>query len=256
MIIKVDYPDFRASPFDMFSVYGGKKDPRATKGNGYKEMIKEIMDLHNLFKNRETPLILPSLGVYFSEGLDYLDGTSKHSKTAVDNLWPRIDNIKDDNHENKIFPLSPRAVFSAMGLSQAFKMMAELRKAEGMGDDMDFFLDTLKFTVPYSGVLADEFVTQAHNGDFYSAFDDLMKGIRADLDDKKDALSAALIGANTGMRAPKALDALVAQENVSEWTPVREAVESWADYKKANPDEVNNKLDSIIEEAKKEQSKK
>ncbi|MBU1199015.1 MAG: AAA family ATPase [Nanoarchaeota archaeon] len=252
MIVEVDYPDFCTTPLDDVLIFMGKKDPRTTQGNNYKNMSKEIIDLHNLFKNREIPLILPVIGEYFHKGLDYLDGTGKHSKRAVKNLWPRINDIKDGNHENKVFPLSKRAIFSAMGLSQAFKMMAELRKNEGIGDDIDFFLDSLKFTVPYSGVLADEFVTQAHNGDFYSAFDDLMQGIRIDLGEKKDALSAALIGANNGMKVPKALDALVAQEDVSEWTPVREAVESFVDYRKENPDGVI-KLDSIIEETKKEE---
>ncbi len=246
VIVKLDDPDYRPTAFDKFEIYGGKRDPRASLPDGSKDMLEDILAVHEAFKSRPLPRILQALGVYFSEGLDYLQGTRRHSKIAVADHWPNVEGVRQETDESKIMPLSPRAVFSTVGLSQALAMIAESRGLE-VKDSVHLFLDALRLTVPYSGVLAPNYVHNEFGGDTYAAFDAVITGIREDIGRKKEALETALAFAEFGEAREDVLDDLCPVSEESRWTSVRHAIEQVAAQGPQDP----QPLSAIVEEYKK-----
>lgn len=245
MIIKLDYPDYQTTPFDDLQIFSGKKDPRATLPQNSKGILDEILQAHKNFKARETPSILPLLAVYFTKGLDYLLTTKKHSKRAVDDKWPNVEGIRSDTDESKIFPLSKRAIFSSLALSQSLEMIAE-NKGYAIKDSTDFFLDSLRLTVPYSGVLAKNFVDNEYGGDVYSAFDAIMTHIRVDIKKKLPYLEQSLMLAEVGQT-----DSLLLKEIASDgrWIPVKDAIVSYSEYRKIAPSEKAKMISEILKKA-------
>lgn len=149
LIVKLDDPQFCTTEEDDGFIFDTKKDPRATAPLSGRDALDDILALNNEFRCREVPAILPALGVYFHKGLDYLETSSRHSKRALDLVWPNGDGIKKDTDESKIMPLSKRAILSAISLSQALAMIAESR-GHNVNDSALMFLDSLRFTVPSS----------------------------------------------------------------------------------------------------------
>lgn len=247
MIIKLDYPDYQTTAFDDFQIYSGKKDPRTTLPNNSNGIFEEILRTHEDFKKRETPSILPLLGVYFSKGLDYLKKTKKHSKRAVDDKWPDVEGIRNDTDESKIFPLSKRAILSSLALSQSLEMLAE-SKGYQVKDSADFFLDSLRFTMPYSGVLAKNFVDNEYGGDVYSAFDAIMTHIRISIKERMPYLEQSLMLAEAGRTDPLLLKK-IADDNDGKWVPVKEAIVNVAEYRKNNNGEQVKTLNELIKNA-------
>ncbi|MBR9691948.1 AAA domain-containing protein [Candidatus Woesearchaeota archaeon] len=247
MIIKLDYPDFQTTESDDFSIFSAKKDPRASMPESKGDCLDEIVELHNRFKKREVPMILPLLGIYFTKGLDYLEDTSKHSKRALDEKWPNVEGIRQDSDESAILPLSKRAVFGAIALSQAIEMIAE-SKGHKIESSVPIFLDCLRFTVPYSGVLAPNFVHNDHDGDAYAAFDAFMKRNRDQINDKLPNIEMALALAEAGQKDTDMLDE-IASENEGKWIPIKNAISAYADYRVGNQSEEGKKIKEMLEES-------
>lgn len=260
IILKLDYPDYRPTPFDKLRIFSSKKNPRASLPDSGKKQegnLEELIKLHKKFEERKVPVILPLLGVFFSEGLDYLENTKKHSKRAVDEKWPRVEGIKEDTDESKIFPLSTRAVFGAIALSQALEMIAE-SKGKKIKSSVPIFLDCLRFSIPYSGILASDFLYNEFDGDAYSAYDALLgKGaitgkdmrLRTQINSRLPNLEEAIVFAETGEIKTDLLDR-IAKPNEGKWLPVREALADYAKEKKENPSEEGLMLKSILEKTK------
>lgn len=246
MIIKQDYPDFTTTELDDFNIFSSKKDPRASLPEDKQGFLEEILKLHQEFKQREVPLILPYLGIFFHKGLDYLAQTQKHSKRAIDSRWPNVDGVDQATDESKIFPLSKRAVFGAIALSQVLELIAE-KKGKQITDSTSIFLDCLRFTIPYSGVIAQPYIFNSHNGDPYSAFDELMQSIRPEISQKIPSIEEAILLAEAGQRDQKLLEKI---DSNGRWTPVRNAISSYSNYRQENPSQEGMKLAKIIEEAK------
>ncbi len=232
MIVKLDDPQFCTTEEDDGAIFEMKRNPRATTPDTSQNALDDILALHTEFKKRELPAILPALGVYFHKGLDHLQNTARHSKRAVDQTWPNVQGIRNDTDESKIMPLSKRAVLAAISLSQALEMIAEARGYQ-VKDSATMFLDALRFTVPYSGVLAPQFVQTEKGGDVYAAFDDVMARIRADVTTKKSDLEASIALAQFGDEEAKRLAEKLCppgQEQVQgKWLPVRRYIEKLAD---------------------------
>ncbi len=247
MIVKLDYPDFSTTEGDDLNIFSGKKDPRASLPKGSGGCLDDLIKLHDIFSERNVPLILPFLGIYFHKGLDYLENTSKHSKRAVDEKWPNIEGIRQETDESKIMPLSKRAVFGAIALSQALEMIAE-SKGKKIESSVPLFLDCLRFTVPYSGVLAQTFVDAEHDRDPYSAFDSVMMRNREQINEKLPELETALAFAEAGKKQP-ALLKKIASSSEGKWFPVKNALSYYADYRKDNLSESGMKLRQILEES-------
>src|SRR3989338_3003814 len=125
MIVKLDYSDYKPKPINLYDVFRGKKNPRSDMPDKKEISAADIISLHKEFSERETHPLLPLLGVYLAEGLDYLELVKGNSKIACDTRWPNLEGIRTDNDENKIFPLSPRGILSAIGLTGALEMIAE-----------------------------------------------------------------------------------------------------------------------------------
>lgn len=246
MIVKLDDPRYSTKPFDKWQIYGGKKDPHATLPQEENDIFEKIVELHAEFGARERPAALQALGVFFDEGLDYLENTSRHSKHAVDNVWPNVQGIRLDTDESKIMPLSPRSVLASIGLTEALAMIAETKGHQNV-DHIGLFLDALQFTVPHSGVLAPQFVMNEKDGDAYAAFDAVMEKIREEVAQRREALETAIAYAEFGEKEESLLDKISSAGQKGRWSPVREAIE----YVAENKIEEQASLESIREQYKK-----
>ena len=246
MIVKLDDPQFCTTEEDDMHIFGNKKDPRATAPEEGQSCLDDILTLHEEFKKREVPAVLPILGVLFHKGLDYLENTARHSKRAVDLQWPNVQGVRQDTDESKIMPFSKRAVLSAIGLSQALEMIAEAKGYE-VKDSTKMFLDALRFTAPYSGVFSPQYIHNEKAGDAYAAFEDVMEKIRKDVNDRRDALEVSLALARAGTKKEKLLNEINPTGTTGRWTPVRRAIESIAD----NPDMTVPTLAGIVDGYKK-----
>ncbi len=235
LIVKLDHPDYRPTNFDILEVFmSGKKNPRADMPEGSKLDFNDVLALNEEFGKRSVDILLPALGVYLTRGLDYLENVKGNSKKALDSQWPNINGIRTDNDENKIFPLSPRAVFSAMGLSSALEMIAESKGAdnfelgknpEAVKNKDKLFLDSLRLTVPYSGVIAHPYIDQEHNGSAYSAFDELLgpsSANRREILERVPSLETALCFALAGEKDTTLIREIAPVEG--RWKPVAEAI--------------------------------
>lgn len=239
LIIKLDHPDYRPTNLNMLELFmSGKKNPRTeSPQDSSKVTLQNILELNTEFGKREVDFILPTLGVYLTRGLDYLENVSGHSKKALDTRWPRIEGIREDTDENKLFPLSPRAVFSAMGLSSALEMIAEAKQESGKLpetlDKVELFLDSLRLTAPYSGVLAQQYIEQEYNGSVYSAFDSLVgkdSSNRREIREKVPLIESALCYALAGERENSILGEIAPIEG--RWKPVAQSIGDLADKNK------------------------
>lgn len=248
MIVKLDHPDYRSRPVDMFDVFRSKKNPRADLPLEREVRTGDIIELNREFGGRNVNPILPLVGVYFTEGLDYLENVKGNSKLACDTRWPNIEGIRTDIDEDKVMPLSPRAVFSAMGIAGALEMIAESRGLEV--DSVGLFLDGLRLSVPYSGVLSSAYVENESNGNVYEAFDSLFgegSRNRSDILDKVDVMEEALAFAEAGKRNDSLLGRI--SERKGRWSAVRGALEDYTDRIAKNPTEESLKLRGIIDKA-------
>jgi len=247
LIVKLDDPQFCTTEEDDTAIFQAKKDPRASNPTSDGDCLEEILDLNQAFRERPLPLILPVMGSYFHKGLDYVEGTARHSKKAIAQNWPNGQGIRQDTDESKIMPLSKRAILATMGLSQALEMIAEARGHNVSERSLDFFLDALQFTVPFSGVLADTYVNQECSGDAYAAFNGVMASIRRELNEKQEAIEVATAYAQFGEQESTLLDKINPLGKEGRWLPVRRAIESLA----RNPSEDPTTLEVIQKEYKK-----
>lgn len=245
MIVKLDYPDFATTEEDDWEIFAGAKNPRAKLSEGNTDLSSNILDLHSEFCKREVPLILRALGLYFHKGLDYLENTARHSKRAVDTVWPNVQGIRTDSDESKIMPLSKRAILSTIGLTESLRIIAESKGVE-VKDTIELYLDALRLTIPYSGVLSQQFVQMENGGDTYAAFDSLMENWRSDIQNKKQDLETAIAFANYGEREETVLDNLSAPGSIGRWTAVRRGIE----HQSENPQLDKATLGDLIKEYK------
>ena len=227
LIVKLDDPDFGTEAEDDWEIFGGSKNPRAKMPEKGKDITANIISLHKEFSQREVPVMLRALGLYFHKGLDHLDNTKRHSKRAVDQVWPNVKDIRADTDENKVMPFSKRAILATIGLTEALRMVAESKGVE-VKDSVELYLDALRLTVPYSGVMSPQYVHNEHSGDAYTAFDTLMTSWRADITNKKKDVETAIAYALCGEREETILDRICPPGTVGRWAPVRRAIESQA----------------------------
>lgn len=230
LIVKLDHPDFVTMEGDDWDIFSGTKNPRAKLSEEGKDITSQVISLHRTFSQREVPLILCALGMYFHKGLDYLENTPKHSKRAVDQAWPNVQGIRTDADENKVMPLSKRAILATIGFTEALRMIAEAKGTQ-VPDIVELYLDALRFTIPHSGVLSPQFVQMEKGEDAYAAFDALMDSWRADIRDKKGDLETAIAYALYGEQEETCLDRICPPGTLGKWTPVRRGLEHLASKK-------------------------
>lgn len=254
VILKLDYPDFATTEVDDLDIFAGKKNPRASMPEG-QDVSQDIIAMHKAFCEGRIPLVVPLLGVYFTKSLDYLENTDKHSKRALSTRWMTAEGVRTDSDENKIHPLSKRAVFGAMSLASALEMIAKEKGHEpGI---TQLFLDSLRLTVPYSGVISPTYIDIEYEGDVYSAFDTLL-GVdsrnREEITSRLNNLEEACLLAEAGEKDQTLLDEIgpIAE---SRWSSVRNAVSQYADKRAENPSEKGVKIKTILEQARKDGKK-
>ncbi len=248
MIVKLDHPDFCTTERDDFEIFSGKKNPRASMPEG-ESIVKDIIAMHKEFGDREVPALLPMLGVYLTKGLDYVEETTKHSKRALGPRWAQTEGVRTDNDENKIYPLSKRAVFGAISLASALEMIAQTKGHET--NTASLFLDSLRLTVPYSGVISPTFVDMEHCGDVYNAFDVLLgegSRNREEITQRVQNIEEACLLAEAGKKDQKLLDDICPEEE-SRWMSIRTALSMYADKRAENPTEKGLKIKEVIEQA-------
>ncbi|MBI4152335.1 AAA family ATPase [Candidatus Woesearchaeota archaeon] len=234
LIVKLDDPDYCTTEEDDWTIFGGAKSPRAKLAEHRDDLTSRILELNRDFGQREVPLILRVLGLYFHKGLDYLENTARHSKRALDQVWPTVKDLRTDTDESKVMPFSKRAVLATIGLTEALRLIAEA-KGIAVQDSVNLYLDALRLTVPHSGVLSPAFVHNEKGGDAYAAFDTLMTHWRAEIEDKKQDLEAALAYASYGEREETLLDRISTPGTAGKWTAVRRGIEHQAENPVGNP---------------------
>ncbi len=247
MIIKLDYPDYCTTELDDFKIFSGKKNPRANMPDN-KDISNDILAMHDEFKNRKVSMLLPLLGVYFTKGLDYVEDSKKHSKRALGSRWAEAEGIRHDNDENKIHPLSKRAIFGGMALAYSLETIAK-EKGQNPGI-VNLFLDSLRLTTPFSGVLSPVYVDMIHSGDAYSAFDDLLGADsqnRTDILGKVEYLEEALLLAEAGKKDEALFNEIAPNEG--RWMPVKNAISMYADLQADKPTEKGKQIAEFIKEA-------
>ncbi len=248
MIVKLDHPDFCTTERDDLEIFSRKKNPRASMPEG-ESITKEIIALHNAFGERQVPLLLPVLGVYLTKGLDYVEQTARHSKRALGPRWAQTEGVRTDNDENKIHPISKRAVFGAISLASSLEMIAQAKGQEI--DIANLFLDSLRLTVPYSGVIAPQFIDMEHDGDVYGAFDALLgtnSRNREEITQKVSSIEEACMLAEAGKKDVRILEEICPEEE-SRWNSVRTAISLYADKRADNPTEKGIQIKQLLEKA-------
>lgn len=228
LIVKLDDPDYCTTEEDDWTIFSGTKSPRAKFVESRDDLTSRIIDLHHDFGKREVPLILRALGLYFHKGLDYLENTARHSKRALDQVWPNVKDLRTDTDETKVMPFSKRAILATISLTEALRLIAEAKSIE-VRDSVNLYLDALRLTVPHSGVLSPAFVHIEKGGDAYAAFDALMTHWRSEIESKKQDLEAALAYATYGERDETLLDRISMPGTAGKWTAVRRGIEHQAD---------------------------
>ena len=153
--------------------------------------------------------------------------TKRNRRGVVDQVGPNVKDIRADTDENKVMPFSKRAILATIGLTEALRMVAESKGVE-VKDSVELYLDALRLTVPYSGVMSPQYVHNEHSGDAYAAFDTLMTSWRADITNKKKDVETAIAYALCGEREETILDRICPPGTVGRWAPVRRAIESQA----------------------------
>ncbi|RLE38353.1 hypothetical protein DRJ17_04205 [Candidatus Woesearchaeota archaeon] len=245
MIIKLDYPDFSTTELDDYEIFGGKKDPRASLPNIVTDISQEIVSMHDEFNKIEVNLLLPVLGVYFHKGLDYLENTAKHSKRALNHHWAEAEGVRTDNDENKIYPLSKRAIFSSICLTTALDLIA--REKGEKPDTTRLFLDSLRLIVPYSGVINLSYINMEHDGDVYSAFDSIFSRIREDISERIELLEEACILAESGRKDDRLFNKISPYEG--RWDSVKNSLSMYADKMANNPSKKGLKIKDFLDKA-------
>jgi hypothetical protein len=249
MIVSFDDVNFRPKEIDAFNIYSGnKKNPRATIPSLQQKLTDEIINMHKEFQERNLNALYPIIGIYLSEGLDYLSKTKRNSKRAIESAWKHsnIDGVNTKNLEGQIFPLSKRAILSSQALATSLEMIAESKGLE-VKNKLDLFLDSLKLTIPYSGVLHPIYVEQEHLGDVYSAFDEVFEKIKKEVKDREEVLHLSLAHSEAGMDISSEIykDILNGSEN---WRGVVNFIKENSDYRKKNPSEAGKKLKKVLME--------
>jgi hypothetical protein len=239
MSVDITHPDFFTTAGDIFDIVSGsKKDPRATvpieTGEG---LTRGILEMHEEFKQRPVSLVLCAMVPYFNLGLDYLEGTTKHSKRAMKKVWPNHASLRVDTDENKLYPMSKRALFGAMALTSGLEMIAEATgkvpngksNAELNQLEIDLFLDALKLIVPFSGIISAQYINSECGGDAYVAFENLLgegSARRRKIREKVPRICDAMLLAERGKTNTALLDEISVTEG--EWQPVRDAIIHYA----------------------------
>jgi len=250
IMLKLDHLDYKPIPINMLDVFKKKKSPRTDMPEKRDLEGKDIIEVHKEFLERETNPLFPFLGVYFTEGLDYLENVKSHSKMACDSRWPNLEGIRADTDENKIFPISPRGILSAIALSSALEMIAESKGKKP--EPSRLFLDSLRMTVPYSGILSPVYINQEHAGDVYSAFDTLFgegSNNREDILKKSQKIEEAASLAEAGIKENKLLKEIASREG--RWAPVAAALGDYAERIAKSPTEESRKLKEAIKSMRK-----
>ncbi len=239
MIIKLDDPEFCTTEEDDQKIFSGNKGSKARLPASGTECLDNIFSLHDDFGKKEVPLILSVLGVYFHKGLDYLENTKRHSKRAIVDTWPNAKDIKTDTDEGLILPFSKRAVLSSIALTSALEMIAN-ENGNKVENSTNLFLDALKFTIPYSGVLSRDYVKLQCDGDVYSAFDSIMEKIKEDINSKKIDLETAIAYAGEyGTLDESSLNRISPINSEGKWKPVRRAIEGIAKNPRLKKEDFN-----------------
>jgi len=245
MAVDITYPDFFPTAGDTFDIFAGtKKDPRASIPTESKEGIAdEILAMHEEFKKRPASPILCAMMPYFNVGLDYTQA-GRHSKRALKKSWPNGTGLRTDSDENKVYPISKRALLGAMALTSGLEMIAEAQGRVPTGKtneelsqlEMDLFLDSLRLTVPFSGVISPQYIDSECGGDAYAAFDNLFgenSARRREIGEKMPRVYEAVLLANKGRTDTRLMDEIAkADLTEGEWQPVREAIEHYANSTK------------------------
>ncbi|MBU0963363.1 MAG: AAA family ATPase [Nanoarchaeota archaeon] len=255
MTLDITHPDFFTTAEDVFDIFSGdKKDPRASMpANEGEGLTHKILEMHEEFKKRPASPILCLMAPYFNIGLDYARNTSKHSKRALKKLWPNIQGLDQATDEDKMYPLSKRAILGAIALTSGLEMIAEetgkmpaKTNKEKASTELELFLDALKLTIPYSGVISQNYIESRCNGDNYTAFENLFgenSSRRREIREKFPKIYDAFLLALYGKTNTSLLDDISSGEG--EWKPVRDAVSYYAN---SADKEISN--EKIIEQAK------
>ena len=254
MTVDITHPDFFTTAEDVFDIFSGdKKDPRASmpvkEGEG---LTSEILSMYEQFKSRPASPILCLMAPYFNLGLDYLRDTSKHSKRALKKLWPNVEGLRSDVDEDKIYPLSKRAVLGAIALTSGLEMIAEATGKVPDGSnrgkslaELELFLDALKLTIPFSGVISQPYTESQCKGDNYVAFENIFgehSSRRREIREKFPKIYDAFLLAQHGKTNTPLLNDIASN---GEWKPVRDAI---VHYANSTEKEISN--EEIVKQAK------
>jgi hypothetical protein len=244
MAVDITHPDFFTTAEDVFDIFAGaKKDPRATVSDGSGDSLTDdILSMHEEFRRRPVSPVLCAMAPYFNIGLDYIQATSKHSKRALNKMWPNVQGLDSSVDEDKIYPLSKRAIFGALALTSGLEMIAESsgNVSEGSNKEksqaeLELFLDSLKLTIPFSGVISPQYIESQCGGDAYQAYEQIFgqnSSRRREIMEKAPKIYDAVLMAHNG-KTNTALLNDITLGSVGEWQPVRDAIVHYAKLSEA-----------------------
>ena len=247
LILGVDHPLFSTTSFDDFMIFSGdKRDSRASLPKKSESLTSELIQVNKEFQSRLLNPLFPIVGVYLTKGLDYLEETAQKSKKAIASSWTHanVEGVRQDTDEGFIFPLSKRAVLSSQALALSLEFIAEA-KGTPTENSVALYLDALKLTVPYSGVLHQGFVDQKHHGDVYSAFDEAIAFSKEQILQKQAGLEEALMFAEAGEEINDKLLKEISPEE-GRFSPVVDAISKYAEHRKLNPSESGIYIRDVI----------
>lgn len=255
MIVSLDNTRFSPTEGDVLSVLTGRKTPRARQTNDSSINIEDIIELNREFQETDIHPIYPILGLYLTRGLDFLQDHPEHSKKNIFDSWyhSNPESVRQDTDEGLIFPISVRAALASQALASGLEFIADA-KGEEVTDHTGLFLDALKLTIPYSGVLNPMFVNQKHGGNVYTAFDEAMEYSRAGINEREEGLTTAIAFAEAGLvNEVEPILGEIAPPN-TRWESVANGIRQYAEECEENPTKEGQKLRDIIRGAYEEEN--
>lgn len=237
MHVTIDLDYFHPNGRDLLEILAGNTDPRVdfTSHQDREKFGNNIVESYQRIREQPISLEKAIISGYLTLGLDYcVAGGMPRSKRQMKSAWPNaVDNHGKGSDEALIKPVSTRTAKSIIRLSDSLDYILRQRGVpeetvqQGQFDSMMF---AFRMIAPYSGILNPAAVQNFYDGDNYAATDAVIQTTRAQFEEKKQAIGAAI----AMMKEGKIYDRIMRQFD-GRWAFMHELVRGLKGYAEKQP---------------------
>jgi hypothetical protein len=211
MHVIVDTDHFFPNSGDTLEILAGNTNPRVEFTEQAGTEGKGIIERYDELKHRSVPLTKLIVANYLLHGLDYcVAGGNPTSKRRMKGSWPNeVDNHGQGSDEALVFPVSPRAAKSIIGLSQSLDDIALQRGVPQEEVDAGAFksmMQAYRLVSACSGVLNEAMVRSAYGEDNYTAIDAVIATTGTEFENNKGNIASGLHMVGSGKTDKKVMD--------------------------------------------------